>query len=52
MTLNELVKHNKPFTLMSYPKRDHGLSEAPNTPLHRHETMTRYLQENLPVGAK
>ncbi len=52
MLINELVKHNKPFTLMSYPNRDHGLSEAPNTPLHRHETMTRYLQENLPAGAK
>jgi dipeptidyl-peptidase-4 len=52
MLANELVKHNKAFTMVSYPNRDHGLGEAPNTPLHRHETMTRYLKENLPLGAR
>ena len=32
--INELIRHNKPFTMMAYPNRSHGISEGQNTTLH------------------
>jgi len=52
MLINELVKNNKPFSIMLYPNRTHGITEGTNTVLHRHTLMTRYLKENLPPGPK
>jgi dipeptidyl-peptidase-4 len=46
--INELIRHNKPFTMMAYPNRTHSISEGPNTTLHLRELMTRYLNEKLP----
>ncbi|MEO9966279.1 MAG: S9 family peptidase [Reichenbachiella sp.] len=40
--VNELIKHNKPFEMMSYPMRTHSLNEGENTSLHLRETMARY----------
>ena len=48
--INELIRHNKPFTMMAYPNRSHAISEGRNTTLHLRELMTRYLKENLPTG--
>ncbi len=48
--VNELVRHNKPFTMMAYPNRSHSIREGKNTTLHLRELMTRYLAENLPPG--
>jgi dipeptidyl-peptidase 4 len=48
--INELIRHNKPFTMMAYPNRSHAISEGRNTTLHLRELMTRYLKENLPPG--
>jgi dipeptidyl-peptidase-4 len=48
--INELIRHNKPFTMMAYPNRSHGIFEGPNTTLHLRELMTRYLKQNLPPG--
>ncbi len=48
--INELIRHNKPFTMMAYPNRSHGIYEGPNTTLHLRELMTRYLKQNLPPG--
>lgn len=45
--VNELIKHNKKFTMMSYPNRSHGISEGENTTRHLYELLTRYLKENL-----
>jgi dipeptidyl-peptidase-4 len=45
--VNELVKHNKHFTMMSYPNRTHGISEGENTTRHLFSLLTRYLLENL-----
>lgn len=45
--LNELVRHNKHFTMMSYPNRTHGISEGENTTRHLFGLLTRYLLENL-----
>jgi dipeptidyl-peptidase-4 len=48
--INELVRHNKPFTMMSYPNRSHRINEGENTSLHLYSLMTRYLRDNLPPG--
>jgi len=50
--INALVAANKPFTLMSYPNRTHGISEGPNTTRHLFELLTRYLHEHLPAGPR
>ena len=47
--INELVAHNKVFTMMAYPNRSHGIHEGKNTTRHLFELLTRYLKENLPV---
>ncbi len=48
--INTLVKANKPFTMMSYPNRSHGINEGRNTSLHLYELLTRYLREKTPPG--
>jgi dipeptidyl-peptidase-4 len=48
MLVNELIKHNKPFTMMSYPNRSHGIREGKNTSLHLYNLLTQYLKKNLP----
>lgn len=45
--VNELIKHNKHFTMMSYPNRTHGIREGENTTRHLYELLTYYLKENL-----
>ena len=52
LLVNELVKHNKQFSMMAYPNRRHGINEGENTERHVYETLTRYLDEHLPAGAK
>ncbi len=47
--INALVRENKPFTMMAYPNRSHGISEGRNTQRHLYELLTRYLYEHLPV---
>ncbi len=48
--INELIRHDKPFTMMAYPNRSHAINEGQNTTLHLRQLMTRYLVENLPPG--
>ena len=48
--INELIRHDKPFTMMAYPNRSHSINEGQNTTLHLRRLMTRYLNENLPSG--
>jgi dipeptidyl-peptidase-4 len=48
--IDELIKHNKHFTMMAYPNRSHSIKEGENTKRHLYELMTRYLKENLPAG--
>ena len=52
LVINELVKNNKPFTMMAYPNRTHGIYEGQGTTLHLYNLLTRYLNSNLPAGAK
>jgi dipeptidyl-peptidase 4 len=49
LLINELIKHNKPFTMMAYPNRTHSIREGENTTLHLHNLLTRYLLENMPA---
>lgn len=44
LLINELIKHNKPFQMLSYPNRSHSISEGPNTTLHLFEQITRFFQ--------
>ncbi|MBC8025960.1 MAG: S9 family peptidase [Steroidobacteraceae bacterium] len=48
--VNALVAANKPFTMMSYPNRSHGIFEGRGTRLHLYSLLTRYTHENLPAG--
>ncbi|MEP6849977.1 MAG: DPP IV N-terminal domain-containing protein [Acidobacteriota bacterium] len=50
MLINELVKNNKPFTMMAYPNRTHGIFEGEGTTRHLYELLTRYLHEHLPAN--
>ena len=48
--INELIKHNKIFSIMSYPNRSHGIYEGENTSRHVREILTNYLNSNLASG--
>jgi dipeptidyl-peptidase-4 len=50
--INELVKYNKQFQLMSYPNRTHSIDEGEGTSLHLATMFTKYLKEHCPPGAK
>lgn len=52
MLINELVKYNRQFQLMSYPNRSHGIYEGPGTTTHLRTLYTNYLREHCPPGAK
>ena len=50
--VDELIAHNKHFTMMAYPNRSHSISEGRNTRRHLYGLLTRYLQHNLPAGGQ
>ncbi|MHA6723928.1 S9 family peptidase [Sphingomonas sp. RS2018] len=50
--IDKLVAENKPFQMMAYPDRSHGIYEKPGTSLHLFSLMTRYLEEKLPGGGR
>jgi len=50
--VNELIEHNKPFSMMAYPNRSHGIYEGKNTTIHLYNLLTRYLTENLMPGPR
>ncbi len=52
MLINELVKYNRQFQLMSYPNRTHGIFEGPGTTLHLRTLYTQYLKEHCPPGGR
>lgn len=52
MLINELVKHGKLFSLMSYPMRTHSINEREGTTLHLRKTMAKYWLDNLPAGGR
>ncbi len=50
--MNRLIELNKPFDVMVYPNRAHGIYEGPGTTRHLFELLTRYVTRNLEAGAK
>ncbi len=52
MLINELIRHNKRFTMMAYPNRAHSIREGKNTTRHLRALMTDYLEQNLPPGPR
>ncbi len=48
--IDELIRNDKPFTMMAYPNRSHSINEGANTTRHLRALMTRFLLENLPPG--
>lgn len=52
MLVNELIKHNKYFTMIDYPMRTHSINERENTTMHVRMTMLKFLKQNLPVVNK
>lgn len=50
--INALVAANKPFTMMAYPNRSHGIYEGTGTTQHLYGLLTRYLNEKLPPGPR
>jgi dipeptidyl-peptidase 4 len=49
--INELIACRKPFSMMAYPNRSHGISEGRNTTRHLYDLLTRYLHEKMPTNA-
>ncbi len=47
MLINELIKHNKIFSVVPYPNRSHSIFEGKNTYRHVFETIFDYLKKNL-----
>jgi len=52
LLINELVKFNKQFTLMSYPNRSHSISEGKGTFQHLSTLFTNYLKQHCPGGGR
>jgi dipeptidyl-peptidase-4 len=50
--VNELIRQDKPFRMMSYPNRSHAIKEGANTTTHLRELMTSFLREKLPAGPR
>jgi dipeptidyl-peptidase-4 len=45
--VNELIKHNKMFDMLSYPMRSHSINERENTSYHLRQSMMRYWERVL-----
>ncbi|BAV08608.1 dipeptidyl peptidase IV [Filimonas lacunae] len=52
MLINELIKYNKVFQLMSYPNRTHAIYEGEGTTQHLKSTFTEFLKRNCPGGGR
>ncbi len=50
--MNKLIAHNKPFDVMVYPNRSHGIFEGPGTTRHLFELLTRYVTTHLEAGPR
>lgn len=52
MLINQLIKYNKQFQLMSYPNRSHSISEGEGTAAHLSTLFTNYLKQYCPPGGR
>ena len=46
--IDELITHNKQFSMLAYPNRSHAINEGRNTTRHLYESLTRYLRTHTP----
>jgi dipeptidyl-peptidase-4 len=46
--IDELITHNKQFTMLAYPNRSHAINEGRNTTRHLFESLTQYLRAHTP----
>lgn len=44
--IDELINHNKQFTMLAYPNRSHSINEGKNTTRHLYDLLTKYLFNN------
>lgn len=49
---NVLIANGKQFTMMAYPNRRHDISQGQGTTRHLFELLTRFLEANMPPGAR
>ncbi len=47
LLVNELIKQNKQFDMMSYPNRTHGIYEGENTSRHLYTKILDYMVKNV-----
>jgi dipeptidyl-peptidase-4 len=52
MLINQLIKYNKQFQLMSYPNRTHSISEGEGTFMHLSTLYSNYLRQYCPPGGR
>jgi len=50
--INELIRYNKPFQMMAYPMRSHGIYEGEGTSRHLVTISKKFLIENCPPGGR
>jgi len=50
--MNRLIQAGKPFDMMAYPNRSHGIYEGPGTTLHVYSLLTRYLMDHVPAEGR
>ncbi len=50
--INALIAANKPFQMMAYPNRTHGIFEGEGTTVHLYTLLTNYLTAHLPAGGR
>ena len=50
--VNELIRHGKIFSQISYPMRSHSINERQGTTYHLRKSMVDYWKKNLPAGGK
>jgi len=52
LLINELIKYNRQFQLMSFPNRSHGIFEGEGTTLFLRTLFTNYLKQHCPPGGR
>jgi dipeptidyl-peptidase 4 len=50
LLINELIKHNKSFSMFAYPNRSHAIREGENTTRHLYQMITNHFLRTLPPG--
>ncbi|AMV33373.1 Prolyl tripeptidyl peptidase precursor [Pirellula sp. SH-Sr6A] len=50
LLINELIKHNKSFSMFAYPNRTHAIREGENTTRHLYQMITNHFLRAIPPG--